>query len=97
MRAPFFEQVFQFFFGLLFFIAHGSRAFEILVLNGALFLRFDLFDLGFERFEFRRTRHRADARARTRLVQNVNRLVRQKPVGDVTIGKLHGSPPRRRQ
>ncbi len=25
------------------------------------------------------------------LVQNVNRLVRQKPVGDVTVGKFHGS------
>ena len=46
-------------------------------------------------FEFRRTRHRADARARTGLVQNVNRLVRQKSVRDVTVGKFHGRLDRR--
>ncbi len=68
-----------------------GRAFEILVLDGAFLLALDLLDLGFHRLDFRRTRHRADARARTGLVHHVNRLVRQKPVGDVTVGQLHGS------
>ena len=40
-------------------------------------------------FDFRRARHGADARARTRFVHQVDGLVRQKTIRDVTIGKLH--------
>ena len=54
------------------------------------FFALDVFNLGFHRLDFRRARHGADARARTGLVHHVNRLVRQKPVGDVTVGQLHG-------
>ena len=90
LRAPFLEQGFQFFLGLLFLVAHLGRALEILVLDGLFLLALDLLDLGFHGLDLRRARHRGDARARTGLVQHVNRLVRQKPVGDVTVGKLHG-------
>jgi hypothetical protein len=39
----------QFLFGLLFLIAHRGARVEILVLYRPLFLRFDLFNLRFER------------------------------------------------
>ena len=38
----------------------------------------------------RRTGHRADARAGTRLVHHVDGLVRQEPAGDIAIGKFDG-------
>ena len=91
LRAPIAQERLQFFLRLFFPVAHLRRALEILILDGFFFFAFDLLDFGFERFAFRRARHRADARARTGLIQNVNRLVRQKPVGDVTVGKFHGS------
>ena len=91
LRAPVSQGGFQFFLRLLFLVAHLRRAFEILILDRALLFALDFFNLGFERFEFRWTSHRADACARTCLVQYVNRLVRQKPVGDIPVGKFHGS------
>ena len=36
--APLFEHGFQFLLGVLFLVAHRGGAFEILILNGALFL-----------------------------------------------------------
>ena len=36
--APFLQNRFQFFFGVLFLVAHGGGAFEILVLDRAFFL-----------------------------------------------------------
>ena len=74
--APFLQDGFQFFLGLLFLVAHGGGAFEILVLDGALFLGLDLLDLGLEVLDLGRAGHRADARARAGLVHHVNGLVR---------------------
>src|SRR5208282_2640630 len=53
-------------------------------------LALDFLDLGFHRLDLGRTRHRADAGARTGFIHHVNRLVRQKPVGDVTVGQFDG-------
>ena len=80
--------VLQFFLGLLFLVAHGGGAFEILVLDRAFLLGLDLLDLAFEFLDFRRTGHRADARARTGFVHHINGLVRQIAVGDVAVRKF---------
>ena len=88
--APVREHGLQFFLRLLFLVAHRGRAFKILVLDGAFLFGFDFLDLGLERLDLRRPRHRADARAGTGFIHHVNRLVRQKPVGDVTVGEFDG-------
>ena len=86
--APFVQNGFELFLGLLFLVAHGGGAFEILVLDRAFFLALDLFDLGLEVLDFRRTGHGADARARTGFIHEIDGLVRQETTGDIAIGKL---------
>ena len=74
---------------MLFAIAHGGGAFEILFFDRLFFAQLDLFDLSFDLLELGRASHRANARTRTRFVHEVDGFVRQKPIGDVAVGKLH--------
>ena len=86
--APLLQDRFELFLGLLLLVAHGRGALEILVLDGPLLLGLDLLDLGLEPLDLRRAGHGADARARAGFVHDVNGLVRQEAVGDVTIREL---------
>src|SRR6266567_3547611 len=62
---------------------------KILRLDRFFFFDAHVFDLLFDFFHVGWPRHRVDARARARLVHHINRFIRQKPPGDVTIGKFH--------
>ena len=86
--APRGQNSFLFFFGLLFLIAHGGSALEVLLFNCLFFARFDLFDVRFKIFDFRRASHRANTRARAGFVHQIDGLVRQIAIGNVTIRKL---------
>ena len=86
--APGGQNSFLLFFGLLFLIAHGCSAFEVLLFDGLFLAGFNLFDIGFEVFDLRRPSHGANPRARAGFVHEVDRLIRQIAVGDITVGKF---------
>ncbi len=71
-------------------VAKRCGALEVLVAHGRLLLRADLLEIQLERRHLGRRGLRGEARPRTRLVDHVDRLVRQEPVGDVALGKLGG-------
>ena len=73
---------------MLFLVAHGGGAFEILVLDGPLLLGLDLLDVGFQTLDLRRAGHGADAGAGAGFVHQINGFVRQVTIGDVAVGKL---------
>ena len=74
--APFLQDGFQLFLGLLFLVAHGGGALEILVLDGPFLLGLDVLDFGFEFLDFRRAGHGPDAGARAGFIHQVDGLVR---------------------
>ena len=76
---------------MLFFIAHRSRALEILILDGALFLVFDVVNFPFEALDLRRAGHRADAGPRAGFIHQVDSFIRQVAIGDIAIGQFDGS------
>ncbi len=88
--APGGQDGFEFFLGLLFLVAHGGGAFEILVLDGPLLLGLDLLDVGLEVLDLGRAGHGADAGAGAGLIHDVDGLVGQVAVGDVAVGHAHG-------
>ena len=88
--APFAQNGLKLLLGVLFLVAHRGGAFEILVLDRALLAGLDFFDVSFERLDLGRPGHGADTRAGTRLIHNVNRLVRQITVGDIAVRELYG-------
>ncbi len=57
-------------------------------------LDFELFDASFDRIEFLRHRIDLDAEFRCCLIDEVNRLVRQKAIGDVAVAELGRSDDR---
>ena len=79
----------ELFLGLFFLVPQPGRFLEILRLDRAFFFPANDFDFFFDFFHVGRSRHRVDARARAGLVHHVNRFVRQKSSGDVTLGKFH--------
>ena len=74
---------------LLFLVAERGGFLEILGLDRGFLLDANLFDLLFDLLHVRRPRHRVDPRARAGFVHDIDRLVRQKAAGDVTLGKFH--------
>ena len=60
---------------------------EVLRVDRGLLLPADVGDLLVELAQVRRRGHAADAHARAGLVDQVDRLVRQEPVGDVAVGQ----------
>ena len=83
--APGGEDSFLLFFGLLFLVAHGGGTFEVLLFDGLFFAGFDFFDFRFEVFDLGRPSHGADAGARAGFVHEINSLVREIAIGDITI------------
>ena len=61
---------------------------EVLLVDRGLLVAADVGDLVVEVAQLGRRRHAADAQARARLVDEVDRLVRQEPVADVAVGHL---------
>ena len=61
---------------------------EVLVADGVLLLQVDLLQRGLELRHLGRRHLRRQPRAGARLVDHVDRLVRQEPVGDVALGQL---------
>ncbi len=88
--APFLQNGFEFFLCLLFLVAKGGCLFEILRFNCGLFLQSNLFDVLLHLFHVRWTRHRIDPGAGARFVHDIDRFVRQKTPGDITLGKFYG-------
>ncbi len=86
--APFAENAFQFFLGLLLLVPKGSSFLEILRLDRGFLLNPDLLDLFFDFLDVGRTGHGVDPGAGAGFVHDVDRFVGQKPAGDVTLGKL---------
>ncbi len=75
---------------LLFLIAQPRRLLEVLRVDGAFLLPARIGDLVVEFAQVRRGGHATDAHARTGLVDQVDRLVRQEPVVDVAVGQRRG-------
>ena len=88
--APGFERGLELFLRLLFLIAEGGGAFEVLILDRAFLAILELFDGGLEILQVRRAGHGSDAGTGTGLIHHVNGLVRQEPAGDIAVGELHG-------
>ena len=80
-----------FFLRVLFLVAHGGGALEVLLLNGFFLAALDLFNFPFNLLEFRRAGHRPDTGARTSFVHQIDGFVRQVPVSDVAVGQFDGS------
>ena len=87
---PFLKDGVEFLFGLLFLVAHGGGRLELLFLDGGLLLDAGFFNVGLEFFDLGRPGHGLDAGAGTRLVHDVDGLVRQETAGDVAVGKFDG-------
>src|SRR5205823_293472 len=68
-------------------VAEARGLLELLRLDRAFLVLAHLLDLVLELAVARRRGHRADAQARRRLVDQVDRLVRQVPVLDVAVGE----------
>ncbi|GIW70701.1 MAG: hypothetical protein KatS3mg102_0243 [Planctomycetota bacterium] len=85
---PLREHGLEFFLGLLFLVAHGGGALEVLLPDGPLLAAPDFLDFRLEVFDIRGPGHGADAGARAGLVHDVNGLVRQEATGDVAVGEL---------
>jgi hypothetical protein len=64
--------------------------FEVLLLDGPFFLHADLFDLGLDVLQFRRTSHRTDAGLRAGFVHDVDGFVRQEAGGQIAGAEGHG-------
>jgi hypothetical protein len=71
-------------------VAQVRGALEVLVGDGLFLLLVQTRDLAVHVLEVRRLRHRADADARARLVDHVDRLVREEAAVDVTARQLDG-------
>ena len=69
-------------------IAQAPGLFEVLGLDGLFLLLGDLGDLVLDLFEVRRRFHALEAQPRAGLVDEVDRLVGQVPVGDVPVGEV---------
>ena len=80
---------------LLLGVAQGGGLLEVLRVDRGLLVPPRLRDLLVELAQVRRGRHPADAQARARLVDEVDRLVRQVPVVDVPVGQRRGRDERR--
>ena len=72
---------------LLFLIPQGGGALEVLIVNRSLFSGTNLCDLVVQFADLRRRRHAANTQTRTGLIHQVNSLVRQEAVRNVTIRK----------
>ena len=70
--------------------AKGCGFFEILRLDCAFLFQPNLFNLFLDVLHVGRARHGVDAGTRAGLVHHINRFVRKKSSGDVTIGKSDG-------
>jgi len=70
-------------------VAERRRLFEVLVGDRLLLLLVEPFDLLVDLLEVWRLRHRLEPHAGPRLVDDVDRLVREAAAGDVAAGKLH--------
>ena len=68
---------------MFFVIPERCCLFEILLCNRCNFIAIDLLDGLFHFLDRRWTGHRADPGASTGLVEDVDRLVRQKPCGEI--------------
>jgi hypothetical protein len=83
--TPFLEDGLQLFLGVLFLVAHGGGALEILVLDGTLLIGLDVLNVGLKFLHFRRAGHGADACSRARLIHEVDCFVRQVAVRDIAV------------
>ena len=72
---------------LLLLVAQASGGLEVLAVDRALLALTHVGDLVVVLTQVGRRGHPADAQARARLVDQVDRLVRQEPVGDVAVGE----------
>ena len=75
---------------LLLAVAELGGLLEMLLADRLLLLRAHLLDLLGQALDVRRPVERRDARARARLVHDVDRLVGQEAPGDVAVGELRG-------
>src|SRR5206468_3056989 len=69
-------------------VAQARGLLEVLLVDGRLLLHPDLGDLLVDLADVRRRGHPADPHARAGLVDEVDGLVRQEPVGDVAVGEI---------
>src|SRR6202008_351950 len=69
-------------------VAQRSRALEVLVADRVFLLQVDLFQRGLELGHFGRRNLGSQTRPRAGLVDDVDRLVREEPVGDVALREL---------
>ncbi len=72
---------------LLLLVAQACGGLEVLAVDRGLLALPDLADLVVVLAQVRRRRHPADPQARAGLVDQVDRLVREEPVGDVAVGQ----------
>ena len=86
---PFLAALGNFILQALLFIAQLGGLFKILMRHGFFGFLAQRFQTRFLFLHIRRRGERLDAHARSRLVDEVDRLIRQEPVGNVAIGKLH--------
>ena len=79
---------------LLLLVAQRRGQLEVLAVDRALLAAAHVGDLLVELAQVRRSGHPADAQPRAGLVDEVDRLVRQEPVGDVAVGQRRGGDQR---
>ena len=89
--APFAQNCVELFLRLLLLIAKRSRLFEILRLDGSLFLNPDFFNFLLDLFNVRWTRHGINTGPRARFVHDIDCFVGQKAPGNVALGELYCS------
>src|SRR5437867_1537515 len=75
---------------ILLLVAEAGRLLELLLLDGGFLLLGDFLDLLLQLPDLGRDRGNAQPRARARLVDDVDRLVREEAIVDVPVGELHG-------
>src|SRR5699024_6090623 len=75
----------------LFFIPQGCCTFEVLTINGGFFFHPHLFNACIVFFDFGWSRHPLNTQPCTSLVDQINGLIRQETIRNVTVG--HGGCP----
>ena len=73
-----------------FLVTQLCRALKVLMRDGLILFLFKLGALFLHLLHIGRRDEGLNAHAGCRLVDQVNRLIRQEAVGDVTVGQLHG-------
>ena len=86
--APFGQDAFELFLGLLFVVAQRGGFLKVLGLDRRFLATANFFDLLFDLLDVRRAGHGANARAGAGFVHHVDGLVRQEPAGQIPVAEL---------